>query len=34
MILFPLMTAWMWIQIFKASPLPSFLPRRREQQQR
>jgi len=23
MILFPLMTAWMWFQIFTASPLPS-----------
>jgi hypothetical protein len=23
MILFPLMTAWMWLQLFTASPLPS-----------
>jgi hypothetical protein len=23
MILFPLMTTWMWFQIFTASPLPS-----------
>jgi hypothetical protein len=34
MILFPLMTAWTWFQIFRAAPLPVFLPRRREQQQR
>jgi len=33
MILFPLMTTWMWFQVFKASPLPAFLPRRRGQQQ-
>ena len=26
MILFPLMTTWMWFQIFKASPLLSFVP--------
>jgi hypothetical protein len=25
MILFPLMTAWTWFQIFKALPLPVFL---------
>jgi hypothetical protein len=34
MILFPLMTTWMWFQVFKASPLLAFVPRRREHQQR
>ena len=32
--LFPLMTTWMWFQVFKASPLLAFVPRRREHQQR
>jgi len=27
MILFPLMTAWIWFQIFEASPFLSFVPR-------
>jgi hypothetical protein len=34
MILFPLMTAWTWFQIFKASPLLAFVPRRPGQQER
>ena len=34
MILFPLMTSWMWFQIVRASPLPSFVPRRGGHQQR
>jgi hypothetical protein len=29
MILFPLMTTWIWFQIFKASPLLTLVPRRR-----
>jgi hypothetical protein len=33
MILVPLMTAWIWFQIFKASPLLAFVPRRRGDQQ-
>jgi hypothetical protein len=34
MILFPLMTTWIWFHIFTASPLPAFVPYRRGQQQR
>jgi hypothetical protein len=34
MILFSLMTTWMWFQIFGASMLPAFVPLRRGQQQR
>jgi hypothetical protein len=34
MILFPLMATWMWLQIFRASPLLAFVPGRRGQQQR
>jgi hypothetical protein len=33
MILFPLMTAWMWLEIFRASPLLAFVPLRREHRQ-
>jgi hypothetical protein len=34
MILFPLMTAWMWFQMFEASSLPVFVPHRQGQRQR
>ena len=30
MILFPLMTIWMWFQILQASPNLAFVPHRRE----
>jgi hypothetical protein len=34
MILFPLMTTWMWFQIFGVSPLLALVPAHRGQQQR
>jgi len=34
MILFPLMTTWMWFQIFKASSLLALVPCRRGRQER
>ena len=34
MILFPLMTTWMWFEIFRASPLLAFVPSRQGHQQR